>query len=260
MRKYLPIACFFLLIIAIQAEAADENFVKLCRESFKRDFPVSAEKARILPSPVRGLCELHLGLNVVYYAPPSEPDKKGYLLVGEIYTPEGKNITVEARERLATDVVKKLDLSKAIKIGTGPVKVIEFTDPDCPFCRRLERFFAQNPELTAKITRYVFLYPLTKLHPGAEKHARWILCQKEPDKALVDLMIGKIVKPEISEQCDLQSVEEHLSYSRNIAGELGIRGTPFLIAGRTVVSGFNPGLIYTGINRWLRAEHAKNKH
>ena len=30
-----------------------------------------------------------------------------------------------------------LNLDKALKIGTGKTTIIEFTDPDCPYCRQL---------------------------------------------------------------------------------------------------------------------------
>jgi len=240
------------------SDILEKATVKRCRQTFPEDFPVSAKKARILPSPIPGLCEIHIGLNVLYYAPPS-PGKKGRLLVVEIYTPDGENLTVKAREDLVAEVVKTFDLSKAIKIGNGPVRVIEFTDPDCHFCRRLEKFFMENRGLTRKITRYVFLYPLLGLHPHAETHARWILCQKDPERALTNLMTEKITNTDPPTKCNLDAVNDRLSYSRNLAKRLGIRGTPFLIVGKTIVPGFNPGLIYTGINRVLRAGHVTKK-
>jgi len=262
MRRLAAITLLSVLVITSVASAGnlDNVLQKRCQETFKKDFPVSAEKAQILPAPVPGLCEIRIGLNVLYYAPPSGPGEKGRLIVGEIYTPDGKNLTVKAREDLVADIVKTFDLSKAIKIGNGPVRVIEFTDPDCPFCRRLEKFFAENREITREITRYVFLYPLPGLHPHAETHARWILCQKDPGRALTDLMTEKITNTDPPTKCDLDAVNDCLSYSRIVAKRLGIRGTPFLIAGRTVVPGFNPSLIYTGINRVLRAEHITKKH
>jgi len=47
-----------------------------------------------------------------------------------------------------------LDLSKALVIGNGPKTVIEFTDPDCPFCRKAASYFANRTD----VTKYVFLY------------------------------------------------------------------------------------------------------
>jgi thiol:disulfide interchange protein DsbC len=34
-----------------------------------------------------------------------------------------------------------LDLDKALRIGTGKTTVIEFTDPDCPYCRKAYQYF-----------------------------------------------------------------------------------------------------------------------
>ena len=35
----------------------------------------------------------------------------------------------------------EIDVSKAITIGSGPKTVVEFTDPDCPFCRKASKYF-----------------------------------------------------------------------------------------------------------------------
>jgi thiol:disulfide interchange protein DsbC len=56
--------------------------------------------------------------------------------------------------------VKEIPLEKGIKIGDGKSVVIEFTDPDCTFCRKAADWLEKNRE---GVTRYVFLYPITRL-------------------------------------------------------------------------------------------------
>lgn len=249
------IALVFVVFVFTSLVSAAEDTTR-CRNWFSKDFPATAKKAEIVPSPVPGICEIRSGLNILYYAPPAEGKNRGFLIVGEIYTPSGKNLTLVAREALVEKTLSEIDLSRAIKIGHGPVRVVEFTDPDCPFCKRLEKFFAKYREISDRVTRYVFLYPLTRIHPEAEKKAKWILCQKDSAKALEDVMTGNSTVSEfdLPKGCNLQAVSEHLAAARKAAEKLGVRGTPFLIVGKTVVSGLNPGLILAGINRELRKE------
>jgi thiol:disulfide interchange protein DsbC len=85
---------------------------------------------------IAGLFEVVTGGNLLYFAPDGN-----YLIFGEIFTPQGKNITAKRREELTANRLKGSRLMLAVRIGNGRNKVIEFTDPDCPFCRKASRFF-----------------------------------------------------------------------------------------------------------------------
>jgi len=80
-----------------------------------------------------------------------------------------------------------IDLSKAIVIGSGPKTVIEFTDPDCPFCRQAAKYFAARSDTT----QYVFFLPLPR-HPKAREKARYILSQHDKARAYHDVMSGRL--------------------------------------------------------------------
>lgn len=54
-------------------------------------------------------------------------------MFGALVDKEGLNLT-------QIRLVEELPLDKAIKIGTGPIKVVEVTDPDCPYCRKASQF------------------------------------------------------------------------------------------------------------------------
>lgn len=255
-------ALVFVVFVAVPLlSLASEDDLVRCREWFPKDFPATARKAEITVSPVPGICEVRSGLNILYYAPPVKGKDKGLLIVGEIYTPTGKNLTLEAREVLVEKILSEIDFSRAIKIGKGPIRVVEIIDPDCPFCKRVEEFFTKYREISDRVTRYVFLYPLTRIHPEAEKRSKWILCQEDPAKALVDFMTGNGTVSEFNppEDCNLQVVNEHLSEARKAAEKLGVRGTPFLVVGNVVVNGFNPGRIIAGINRELHKKPPSKK-
>ena len=80
-----------------------------------------------------------------------------------------------------------IDLSKALVIGNGPQKVIEFTDPDCPFCRKAAAYFHNRRD----ITRYVFFNPLA-MHPNARKKVQYILSSPEKTRLYHEVMSGLI--------------------------------------------------------------------
>ncbi|HJV36494.1 DsbC family protein [Geomonas sp.] len=123
-----------------------------------------------------------------------------------------------------------LDLTKAIKVGSGKVMVIEFTDPDCPYCRKAEAYFRTQPQ----VTRYIFLLPLP-MHPGAKGKTQYILSAKDKEKAYLEVESGKFDRgptpgPITPEGIHLQ--KEH----QEIAQANSVRSTPtFMVYGRVIV-------------------------
>jgi thiol:disulfide interchange protein DsbC len=83
----------------------------------------------------------------------------------------------------------KLPLDKAIvKVkGKGERKVALFSDPDCPYCQQLERELMD----VDNVTIYIFLYPLTTIHPDAERKARLVWCAPDRARAWDELMLLK---------------------------------------------------------------------
>ena len=145
----------------------DETRSRLMASAFKNtEFDQAGTR-----SSVDGLYEVVNGRCVIYYDP-----KSGARLVGEMYTKEGRNMTVESLDKAtAQAVLKELPLDKAIKIGKGKNTVIMFTDPDCPFCRKIEEYFTDRKD----ITRYVYLLPLEQLHPKSMDKSKIIMCSKD---------------------------------------------------------------------------------
>ena len=80
--------------------------------------------------------------------------------------------------------------------GDGSRKFAVFSDPDCPYCRRLERDLVK----VDNVTIYVFLYPLAELHPKAPDVARAIWCSGERVKAWDEYML-KGVAPKAAGTC-----------------------------------------------------------
>lgn len=199
-------------------------------ETFRKNFP-DVPLESISPTAVPGLYEIVAGGRIAYYAPEQE-----YLIVGEIITKDKKNLTQARTGELQGKKFKDLPLEKAVKIGSGPHTVIEITDPDCPFCRKASEYFASRTD----VTRYVFFYPISAIHPKAEAKVRYILCAKDRAKAYEEAMTGKLDEMKFT-PCDDAAVTElakiHKASGEKVGG--ASIGTPLFMIDGQVVKGAN---------------------
>jgi len=221
--KLFFMALVTLLLMATEVSAAGGS----PEEAFKKSFPqIPAE--RISETSIKGVYEVIVGNEILYYAP--EPD---YLLLGEMVSKDGKNLTQEKIRDLIATKAKNLPLAQAIKIGKGPHRVIEITDPDCPYCRQASTFFAGRTD----VTRYIFFYPLP-FHKDAEAKALYVFCAKDKGKAYEEAMTGKLDNLKFQPCKDAQA-EETLKKHKEVATRLGLSGTPFFLIGDSAVFGAN---------------------
>jgi thiol:disulfide interchange protein DsbC len=192
-------------------------------ESLKKNFP-SLSYDGFRPSPVKGLYEVSSGSRILYYSP-----EAGIIIMGELIDKEGRNLTRERKIEILSGRLKDLPLDKALKIGSGKNVVVEFSDPDCFFCRKASEFLSKRED----ITRYIFFFPLS---PRSEIKIRCILCAKDPAQAYKDAYSGKLddVKPD---DCKDTKAEETLKTHREAGAHLGIEGTPFFFINGKAVSG-----------------------
>lgn len=79
----------------------------------------------------------------------------------------------------------EMDLTKTIRIGNGSKKMVVFSDPDCPFCQKLEQ---ELVKLTG-VTVYVAPFPLVSLHPNAAAIAERIWCSRDQGRAWRDYLL-----------------------------------------------------------------------
>jgi thiol:disulfide interchange protein DsbC len=193
-------------------------------ESFRKSFPgISAESIR--PTAVSGLYEVTSGSRIVYYAPGPE-----YLIQGPIINKNRENITEMRITEIIGGKLKTIPLEKAIRIGTGTHQVVEITDPDCSFCRKASRFFANRND----ITRHVFLLPAS-MHPNAKAKTLYIFCSDDKAKAYEEAMNGKLDDMKFS-KCESTEAENLLKEHQEIGRKVGVTGTPlFLIDGQVVL-------------------------
>lgn len=202
--------------------ATKEQVTATLKKMFPRLTPDSVDV-----SPVKGIYEVQAGSNVFYLEPNS-----GVLFFGELWK-DGKSLTAEVKNKM---IAKKKDMfeaqkEKAVKVGSGAITVIEITDPDCPYCRKMHSFWEEKKD---RVTRYVFFMPLTQIHPKAEAKSKWILSQKDRAKAMDDIMSGRMDSAQIP-------VSEAADYAvhKELTSKSGINGTPAYWINGVFVHGAN---------------------
>ena len=190
------------------------------------------------PAPVQGpLFQASAGGRILYYAPQSD-----HLLFATIYDRNGVNLTALSQDAAARKKLKDLDPKDALLIGPpGAPLVIEFTDPDCPYCRALDRFWAAKAAEGKPVRRQIYF--VSGIHPEAASKAEHILCAKDREAAFRATYAGEPPKP-LNRCTDGEAqVQAHGQAMR----AMGISGTPTLILDGHVISGFSQA----EIEAWL---------
>lgn len=167
------------------------------------------------------------------------PYQGGYIMAGNVFDISQKppvNISAKAIAEFEQsmvaktwDALEKKLATNAIKEtkGNGTRKMIVFTDPDCPFCKKLE---AETLKDITNVTIYRFPLPLVQLHPDAPRKAESIWCSSDKLKAWNSVTLeGKAIETKTCKN----PIEENLK----IAQELGISGTPAIITKSKMVPG-----------------------
>ena len=222
----LAIGVFTIVSMAVNIQAKEqENVKQAITVKIKEIASINVEAVE--KTPIEGIYEIvaNKGSIVFYYAPKSE-----LIIFGEIYDKNKKSLTQEKRDQLQAKKITDIPLDKAIKIGTGKNKVIEFTDPDCPYCRQAAEYFKNK-----NVTKYVYLIPIAQLHPKAEEKAKYILAAEDKVKAYYEVMSGAKDKDDLSGQKISKDVNDMYQAQQSIGNKIGITGTPaFWINGKYV--------------------------
>ena len=187
------------------AFAADDfAAIKATVQKHFKDVPVDSIKT----TPIDGLYEVQSHYDLIYFYPKGE-----IFVLGQLISPDGKSITVASRDKIVEKTVAGLDLSKAIKTGSGKNIVIEFIDPDDSISRSTAEFWKTK----SSVTRYSFLYVSTSENKEAAQIAEWILSQKDKAAALEEVLSGKHDQavPEGATDEGRALFKENLRYAQN---------------------------------------------
>lgn len=218
-----------ILVIGFFSEAiwADEAALRKAIQPHFADSKIESLKK----TPYLGLYEVVVGDEVFY-----TDDKADYFFFGHVIdTKTRTSMTneriqeIKAARRVSLD---SLPLQSAIKIvkGDGKRRVAIFTDPNCPYCKQLEKELIN----VTNVTIYTLLYPVLK---GSMELSKKIWCSDNQIKAWDDFML-KGVAPS-SKDC-----ETPLDAVVKSGHENKVSGTPTLIfADGSVVGGMIPATV-----------------
>lgn len=207
-------ACVFALPLSACADEATDRIVEALR---KRTPDMTIMSVRKLDGVE--LYEVIDSRRRVFYVDPQA--RLG--LFGTMYDLETRaNLTSARIDEISYVDFAQLPLDKAfVRVkGSGARKLAIFSDPDCPFCQRLE----QELEGIGDVSLYIFLYPIESLHPGATAKSRKIWCA--PDRAAAwDKLMREQIEPEPADDTCGDPIEDLA-----LVGErLALSGTPALI-------------------------------
>jgi len=212
MLKFLTSATLFLGVVA--AHAAD-NTTQAITDGLHKLAP-NAKIQSIAESKIPGLYNVVADGHVIFMT----GDGK-YLI-------EGHAIDIDSRVDLAHEGMadaRKAGLAKIPedkKLVFAPPNpkytVTVFTDVDCPYCREFHKQIAEYNKLGIAV-EYV-LYPLS-IHPGADKKAQTVWCEKDRNTAYTNAMNGQTLPP--------KTCSNPIAEIGSIAQTMGIDGTPAIL-------------------------------
>lgn len=157
---------------------------------------------------------------------------KEYVFTGNVIRLKDKqNLTAQRMAELNRVDVSKIPVGESILLGrkTARTKAVVFTDPDCPYCKRLHNELKAVVRRDPDIAFQIKLFPL-KMHPNAYAVSKAVLCSKNPLETLESHFEGKKIPPAPA-PCDAKGLDAGIA----AAQQLGINSTPVLVLPNGVV-------------------------
>ena len=210
MKKFLALFLFVLMSFAYAGAYAGEKEI---RQLMQSNFPSMGTIDHVAKSGFLGLYEITTA-GQLYYV----DENAQYLIDGHIIeTGTKRDLTAERKRKLFAVEFDKLPLDLAVKRvkGNGKRKMAYFTDPNCSFCKRLEK----EIEKINDVTLYIYMYPI---FPGSDEIVRNVRCAKDPVKAWDNFML----KGNMPTSANCETTTDKVVA---LGQKLRINGTPNLI-------------------------------
>jgi thiol:disulfide interchange protein DsbC len=230
---------------AATSEAAGDANTVLAR--LRKSYP-GTRFDTIRSSEISGLYEVAMGRTLAYVEPQGR-----YFLFGHLYDlPGNVDLTADRASRLQSVAAGTLPPADGFTIRRSPTptyRVSVFSDPQCGYCRTLETTLASLPDVEVTI----YLLPLL---PGSEERAASVWCAPDRVQAWQSMMqaapgVSAAQRPPKQAKSATPCDTSVFARNKALATQLGIRGTPALIAddGR-----MQPGAMHrTDLLAWLSA-------
>lgn len=223
--------CTIFFTMLANAGTAPANISTAIRNALKETLPQLAID-QVNTSPIGGMYEI-ISARKVFYV-----DSTGrYAMLGNLVDLSIKqSLTEEKVKSLAITNWDKIPTKIAIVkiIGKGERKIAVFTDPDCPFCKRLDADILTKQK---NLTIYYFLYPMA-MHANSDNDSKRIICAENPDVTYVNWMVNDKPLP-LQNKCKRLT---NLDQMKKVGTEIiGIEATPTIVLPNgQIISGLIP--------------------
>jgi len=217
LTKFLSAASFVVGLLCttlLFTEVAQAQVDQQLKLDIQKKLGGSAKVRSVTPAPVSGLYEVLVG-NEIFYTDSSAK----YLFQGEIIElATGKNMTEQRQADLNRIKWSDLNQANAFKTvrGNGNRQLAIFSDPNCGYCKRLEKSLQQLDNVTI----YTYLIPI--LSADSSLKAKQIWCSSDPNKTYIDWMVNGVA-PSGKTDCSTP-LDKNLAFAKSY----GITGTPTL--------------------------------
>jgi len=213
MKKTLTLFAMAALLAA--SALANEAVIRKNLAQRLPQFPVPDEVSK---TAMPGIWEVRVGADLWYTDP-----EGAYMIEGGhmIDTASRANLTQQRMDKLSAIRFEDLPLKDAMvfKQGNGTRRLAVFADPNCGYCKRLERDLVALKDVTI----YTFLYPV--LGADSDVKSRAIACNKDAATAWRDWMLSGVTVPRVMGSCDAKAVERNVAFGRKYR----INGTPAIV-------------------------------
>ena len=203
-----------LCICFTPSESAFAQTEQQIKTEIQKKLGSNAKVRSVTPAPVTGLYEVLVG-NEIFYT-----DSSGkYVIQGEIIElASGKNLTEQRQADLNRIKWSDLNQANAFKTvrGNGMRQLAIFSDPNCGYCKRLEKSMQQLDNVTI----YTYLIPI--LSADSVQKSKQIWCSADPYKTYSDWMVNGVA-PTGKTDCS-NPLDKNLAFAK----AYGITGTPTL--------------------------------
>ena len=204
--------CASVIGLLASAPLAQAQNTQQIRAELQKRLGSTANIKGVSASPVPGLFEVQLNGEIFY----TDANAK-YLIQGEVIElASGQNLTEKRQADLNRIRWSDLPLNNAVKMvrGNGSRQLAVFADPNCGYCKRLEKTFQQLDNVTV----YTFLLPI--LSADSVQKSKQIWCSADATKAWADWTINNTT-PSGKGECTTP-IDKNLA----LAKSYGITGTP----------------------------------
>ena len=182
------------------------------KTELQKQFGSKIQIKSINPSPIPGIYEVVANSSIIYVDTQAK-----FLIQGSITDLKtGINLTDAREDEMNRIQFSELPMQDSVKMvrGDGSRKMAVFADPNCGYCKTLEKSFLTMDNITV----YTFLIPI--LSPDSSTKSKAIWCSSDPSKAWVNWMTAQMPLPSKTD-CS-NPLDKNLALDK----KLGITGTP----------------------------------